>query len=183
MVQYTTLFLRWMALKAIQLLGEVQFGFEEVDALLILVKSSVSEGLVQISRSRIRRLLTLIAGSPSFFCKKVGMCTEHFCDFTMLYCTPGSCVTSSGSISEGEPSRGRFSLSQIMLIWRSRRSTRSLHSPTFPIGLRSESDGLFGLHWESTGTSPPANFCQIVSPSPSPIRAESKWNPSPTRNS
>ena len=123
MVQYTTLFLCWMALKAIQLLGEVQFGFEEVDALLILVKSSVSEGLVQISRSRIRRLLTLIAGLPSFFCKKVGMCTEHFCDFPMLYCTPGSCVTSSGSISEGEPSRGRFSLSRIMLIRRSRRST------------------------------------------------------------
>ena len=107
----------------IQLPGEVLVGFEEVDALLTLVKSSASEGLVQISRSRIRRRLTLIAGSPSFFCRNVGMCTGNFCDFPMLYCTPGSCVTSSGPISGGEPSCGRFSLSRIMLIRRSRRST------------------------------------------------------------
>ena len=53
---------------------------------------------------------------------------------------------------------------------------RSLHSPTFPIGLCSESDGLFRLHWDATGTGPSANCCQIVSPSPSPIQVESKWN-------
>ena len=107
----------------IRLPGEVLFGFLEVDALLTSVKNSASEGLVQISRRRIQRLLTLIAGSPSFFCRNVSMCTGHFCDFPMLYCTPGSCVTSSGSISEGELSCGRFSLSRIMLIRRCRRST------------------------------------------------------------
>jgi hypothetical protein len=73
----------------------VPFGFEEVDALLTLVKNSVSEVLVWFSRRRIRRLLTLIAGSPSFFCRKVGICTGNFCD----------CPT-SGSISEGELSCG-----------------------------------------------------------------------------
>ena len=78
---------------------------------------------VSIQIRRIQRLLTLIAGSPSFFCRKVGTCTGHFCDFPMLYCTPGSCVMFSGSISEHELSRGQLSLSQIVLIQRSHRST------------------------------------------------------------
>ena len=50
---------------------------------------------------------------------------------------------------------------------------RSLHSPTSPIG----------LHSDSTRTGPPANFYQIVNPSPSPIRVESKWNLSSPWNS
>ena len=122
MVQYLSPFWCWKALKVMQLLEEAPFGFEEVDALLTSVKNSASEGLVQISSRRIRRLLTLIAGSPLFFCRKVGMCTGHFCDMPMLYCTPGSCVTSSVCISKGELGRGCFSLSRIMLIRRSRRS-------------------------------------------------------------
>ena len=80
------------------------------------------KGLAQTSRS-IQGLLTLIVGSPCFFCRKVGMCTGHFCDFPMLYCTPGLYIMSSGSISEGKLSLGRFSPSRIMLIRCSRHST------------------------------------------------------------
>ena len=59
-------------------------------------------------------LFTLMAGSPSFRCKKVGMCTGNFWDFSMLYCTLGSMMTSSCSLWEWGLSR----FSQIMLIRR-----------------------------------------------------------------
>jgi hypothetical protein len=46
---------------------------------------------------------------------------------------------------------------------------RSLHSPTFPSGLQSDSDQTLGLHLDSDQTSPPAKDLQICSPSPSPV--------------
>jgi hypothetical protein len=48
MVQYLSPFC-WRALKVMQLPEEAPFGFKEADALLTLVKKSVSEGLAQIS--------------------------------------------------------------------------------------------------------------------------------------
>jgi hypothetical protein len=52
-----------------------------------------------------------------------------------------------------------------------------------PLGVRVDYWDSLGLHWDSTGTGPSANYCQIVGPSPSPIQVESEWNPSPTWNS
>jgi hypothetical protein len=51
---------------------------------------------------------------------------------------------------------------------------RSLHSPTFPSRLQSDSDQTLGLHSDSDRTSPPAKGLQISSPSPSPVH----WSPS-----
>jgi hypothetical protein len=56
-------------------------------------------------------------------------------------------------------------------------SLRSLHSPTFPSGLQSDSDRTLGLHSDSDRTSPPAKGLQISSPSPSPVH----WSPSGIR--
>jgi hypothetical protein len=46
---------------------------------------------------------------------------------------------------------------------------RSLHSPTFPIGLQSDSNWTLRLHSDSDQTSPPAKGLQICIPSSSPV--------------
>jgi hypothetical protein len=52
---------------------------------------------VSTGRMRVDVVFTLTAGSPSFFCRKVGMCTGKFCDVPMLYRDRGSWARSSGS--------------------------------------------------------------------------------------
>ena len=45
----------------------------------------VLDACVSAGRMWVDMVFTLTAGSPSLFCRKVGMCTGKFCDFPMLY--------------------------------------------------------------------------------------------------
>jgi hypothetical protein len=69
-----------------QLLVEVPLGYEEANVPSILGKSSaVMSSIYGDMQSKV--LFTLIAGSPSFFCRKVGTCMGKFSVLPMLYRT------------------------------------------------------------------------------------------------
>jgi len=66
----------------IQLLAEALLEDEAVGDLITLSKNSMPED--ERAHAKVKEPLTLIAGSPAFCCKKVGICTGNFCEIPIL---------------------------------------------------------------------------------------------------